>query len=210
MYIPKLFEINDEEMMFDVIEQYSFATVISRHEGVPFATHLPLVLDREKRMLYGHFARPNHQWKDIEQQKVLVIFQGPHCYVSPSWYETREAVPTWNYVTVHVYGEIQVIQDEQEMAETLFSMVKQYENPESSYDVNDLDPHYISGMQKGIVGFKLAVTSMEGKAKLSQNHPLKRQQMVMEKLSKQPGENERRIAELMKENLKQASTNRQE
>ncbi len=210
MYIPKPFEINDEEMMFDVIEQYSFATVISQHEGVPFATHLPLVLDREKRMLYGHFARPNHQWKDIEQQKVLVIFQGPHCYVSPSWYETREAVPTWNYVTVHVYGEIQFIQDEQEMAETLFSMVKQYEDPESSYDVNDLDPHYISGMQKGIVGFKLAVTSMEGKAKLSQNHPLKRQQMVMEKLSKQPGENERRIAELMKENLKQASTNRQE
>ncbi|MCQ6265160.1 FMN-binding negative transcriptional regulator [Fictibacillus sp. WQ 8-8] len=210
MYIPKPFEINDEEMMFDVIEQYSFATVISQHEGVPFATHLPLVLDREKRMLYGHFARPNHQWKDIEQQKVLVIFQGPHCYVSPSWYETREAVPTWNYVTVHVYGEIQFIQDEQEMAETLFSMVKQYEDPESSYDVNDLDPHYISGMQKGIVGFKLAVTSMEGKAKLSQNHPLKRQQMVMEKLSKQPGENERRIAKLMKENLKQASTNRQE
>ncbi|MCK6256372.1 FMN-binding negative transcriptional regulator [Fictibacillus sp. KIGAM418] len=210
MYIPKPFEINDGEMMFDVIEQYSFATVISQHEGVPFATHLPLVLDREKRMLYGHFARPNHQWKDIEQQKVLVIFQGPHCYVSPSWYETREAVPTWNYVTVHVYGEIQVIQDEQEMAETLFSMVKQYEDPESSYDVNDLDPHYISGMQKGIVGFKLAVTSMEGKAKLSQNHPLKRQQMVMEKLSKQPGENERRIAELMKENLKQASINRQE
>ncbi|WP_062239537.1 FMN-binding negative transcriptional regulator [Fictibacillus sp. FJAT-27399] len=210
MYIPKPFEINDEEMMFDVIEQYSFATVISQHEGVPFATHLPLVLDREERMLYGHFARPNHQWKDIEQQKVLVIFQGPHCYVSPSWYETREAVPTWNYVTVHVYGEIQFIQDEQEMAETLFSMVKQYEDPESSYDINDLDPHYISGMQKGIVGFKLAVTSMEGKAKLSQNHPLKRQQMVMEKLSKQPGENERRIAELMKENLKQASTNRQE
>ncbi|UZJ77734.1 FMN-binding negative transcriptional regulator [Fictibacillus sp. KU28468] len=210
MYIPKPFEINDEEMMFDVIEQYSFATVISQHEGVPFATHLPLVLDREKRMLYGHFARPNHQWKDIEQQKVLVIFQGPHCYVSPSWYETREAVPTWNYVTVHVYGEIQFIQDEQEMAETLFSMVKQYEDPESSYDVNDLDPHYISGMQKGIVGFKLAVTSMEGKAKLSQNHPLKRQQMVMENLNKQPGENERRIAELMNENLKQASTNRQE
>ncbi|SFE79281.1 negative transcriptional regulator, PaiB family [Bacillus sp. OV194] len=210
MYIPKPFEINDEEMMFDVIEQYSFATVISQHEGAPFATHLPLVLDREKRMLYGHFARPNHQWKDIEQQKVLVIFQGPHGYVSPSWYETREAVPTWNYVTVHVYGEIQVIQDEQEMAETLFSMVKQYEDPESSYDVNDLDPHYISGMQKGIVGFRLAVTSMEGKAKLSQNHPLIRQQMVMEKLSKQPGENERRIAELMKENLKQASTNRQE
>ena len=81
------------------------------------------MLNKENSYLYGHFARPNPQWKDIENQKVLAVFQGPHCYISPSWYETNRAVPTWNYVTVHVYGEVELLEDEQELMDSLHDLV---------------------------------------------------------------------------------------
>ncbi|MDP4108035.1 MAG: FMN-binding negative transcriptional regulator, partial [Bacillota bacterium] len=106
MYIPEYFKINDKEIIYEVIEKNSFATLFSQHNGEPCATHLPLTLNRENDLLYGHFALQNEQWKDIESQKVLVTFQGPHCYISPSWYETNKAVPTWNYVAIHVYGHL--------------------------------------------------------------------------------------------------------
>lgn len=89
MYIPKYFAIQDEKMKYKIIEQNSFATLFSQHNGEPYATHLPLLLNRETLTLHGHFARPNEQWKDIGTQQVLAIFQGPHSYISPSWYETK-------------------------------------------------------------------------------------------------------------------------
>ena len=109
MYIPKHFTIKDEETKYEMIEQNSFATLFSQHNGAPYATHLPLLLNRETLTLSGHFARPNEQWKDSGNQQVLAIFQGPHSYISPSWYETNKAVPTWNYVAVHVYGELEIV-----------------------------------------------------------------------------------------------------
>ncbi|GAA0596602.1 hypothetical protein GCM10009001_10930 [Virgibacillus siamensis] len=80
MYIPKHFEIKDKAVIYKIIDENSFATLFSQHQGHPYATHLPLVLDNEKRYLYGHFAKPNNQWKDIDGQEVLATFQGPHCY----------------------------------------------------------------------------------------------------------------------------------
>ena len=93
MYIPKYFKIEEEEVIYDFIDKYGFATLFSQHEGEPYATHLPLMLNESENALYGHFARPNQQWKDVENQQVLAVFQGPHCYISPSWYETDKAVP---------------------------------------------------------------------------------------------------------------------
>lgn len=115
MFIPAPFKLNESEA-YDVIRENGFATLFSLHEGMPFATHLPLLVNADKSCLYGHFALQNPQWKDIIGQSVLAVFHGPHCYISPSWYETNKAVPTWNYITVHVYGEVELLEDEKELA----------------------------------------------------------------------------------------------
>lgn len=201
MYIPRDFKISDEVKMFEIMEKNSFATVFSQHNGEPFATHLPLTLDKEEGCLFGHFARPNNQWKDIENQKVLVIFQGPHSYISPSWYETDKAVPTWNYVAVHVYGQMELVHDDQALYDSLRELVDKYEQPDSSYSLNKVNPDYIKGMSKGIVGFKIKITRMEGKAKLSQNHPVERQELVINQLEKAMQDNQKQMAELMRNNL---------
>ncbi|WP_144499303.1 FMN-binding negative transcriptional regulator [Bacillus sp. FDAARGOS_235] len=198
MYIPKYFAIQDEEMKYETIEQNSFATLFSQHNGEPYATHLPLLLNRETLTLYGHFARPNAQWKDSENQQVLAIFQGPHSYISPSWYETNKAVPTWNYVAVHVYGELEVVEDKQELLNSLQDLVHKYEDPQSTYSLDDVDPDYMAGLSKGIVGFKIKISKIEGKAKLSQNHSIERRNLVVEKLEKVGSEGSKRIAELMR------------
>ena len=201
MYIPKHFTINNEEDIYEFIEKNSFATLFSQHDGEPYATHLPLLLNKEEGFLYGHFARPNEQWKDIVNQKVLVIFQGPHCYISPSWYETNQAVPTWNYVAIHVYGQLEFVEDEQEVFESLSDMVNKYENPDSSYHLENVDENFIKGMSKGIVGFKININKIEGKAKLSQNHPAARQELIIEQLESSDDQNNVRIAQLMKRNI---------
>ncbi|EKS8370817.1 FMN-binding negative transcriptional regulator [Bacillus thuringiensis] len=198
MYIPKYFAIQDEEMKYEIMEQNSFATLFSQHNGEPYATHLPLLLNRETLTLYGHFARPNEQWKDIGTQQVLAIFQGPHSYISPSWYETNNAVPTWNYVAVHVYGELEIVEDEKTLVDSLQDLVNKYEDPESTYSLNDVDPNYMGGLSKGIVGFKIKINKIEGKAKLSQNHSVERRNLVVEKLEKVGSEGSKRIAELMR------------
>lgn len=202
MYIPSDFRVEDETMTYGIIKEHSFATLISGHDGIPFATHLPLILNKENTYLYGHFARPNPQWKDIKNQTVLAIFHGPHCYISPSWYETKQAVPTWNYVTVHVYGEVEFLEGENELMDFLDQMVLKYEATDSSYKLQDVDADLLSGMNKGVQGFKIKIKKIEGKAKLSQNHSLQRQELVINQLEKIVNTDEQQIASLMKANLK--------
>ncbi|EJP86823.1 FMN-binding negative transcriptional regulator [Bacillus paranthracis] len=202
MYVPSDFKVKDEATAYDIIKEHSFATLISGHDGIPFATHLPLMLNKENAYLYGHFARSNPQWKDIQNQTVLAIFHGPHCYISPSWYETNQAVPTWNYVTVHVYGEVELLQDENELMDSLHQMVLKYEATDSSYRLQDVEADLLSGMNKGVQGFKIKISKIEGKAKLSQNHSFQRQELVINQLEKIANTDEQQIASLMKANFK--------
>lgn len=201
MYIPKHFQLND--VIYDFIKEYSFATLFSQHNGEPYATHLPLTLNKGENALYGHFARPNEQWRDIGNQQVLVVFQGPHCFISPSWYETSMAVPTWNYVSIHIYGRLEVIENQKIIFDSLNDMVNKYEKPDSSYNLNEIDSRFIEGMTKGIVAFKINITKIEAKAKLSQNHPVERQQLVIKQLENSSEQNNLQIASLMKKNLKE-------
>ncbi|PJW15240.1 transcriptional regulator [Geobacillus sp. Manikaran-105] len=198
MYIPKDFAINDVDVAYQVIKENSFATLVSVHQRELFATHLPLLLNREKTCLYGHFARSNPQWNDIQHQTVLAIFHGPHCYISPSWYETNQAVPTWNYVAVHVYGNVELIDDEEEIMQSLHDMVEKYEAPGSRYQLSEVDAKLLSKMRSGIQAFKIHIERIEGKAKLSQNHSVHRQERIIKQLEQMPFENEKRIAFLMK------------
>lgn len=202
MYIPAHFKIKDETLAFDIMKEHSFATLFSQHNGMPFATHLPLILNKENSYLYGHFARPNPQWKDIKNQTVLAIFHGPHCYISPSWYETNKAVPTWNYVTVHVYGEVELLEDEYELMSSLHDMVLKYEAPDSSYSLRDVDAEFLAGMNKRVQGFKIKINKIEGKAKLSQNHPSQRQELIVNQLEQISNTDEQQISLLMKANPK--------
>ncbi|MDN3954968.1 FMN-binding negative transcriptional regulator [Sporolactobacillus laevolacticus] len=204
MYIPKHFQIDDEDAIYEVIKENGFATLFSQHLGSPCATHIPLTLDKENKYLYGHFARPNEQWQDIEKQEVLAVFHGPHCYISPSWYETGRAVPTWNYVAVHVYGYVEIL-DGEELMGALRDLVLKYENQKSSYQYDQIDPQFIKGMTRGLVGFKIKIDKIEAKAKLSQNHSVERLERVIQQLEQSQSEDSRKIAHLMKENLRNKS-----
>ncbi|MCK2004245.1 FMN-binding negative transcriptional regulator [[Brevibacterium] frigoritolerans] len=201
MYIPKHFQLKDEEIIYDFIEKYSFATLFSQHNGEPYATHLPLTLNKGENALYGHFARPNEQWRDIENQQVLAVFQGPHSYISPSWYETTMAVPTWNYVSIHLSGKMEIVNDQKVIFDSLNDMVNKYENPGSPYNLIDVDSRFIEGMSKGIVAFKIKITKIEAKAKLSQNHPVERQELIIKNLDNTSQQDNIQIASLMKKNL---------
>ena len=201
MYIPKHFNIDDEEVIYDFIKKHGFATLFSHHKGEPCATHLPLMLNKSENALYGHFARANGQWKDIEKEQVLAVFQGPHCYISPTWYETTKAVPTWNYVSIHLYGKVEIIEDRKVIFDSLNDLVTKYETPDSTYNLNDIEPSFIEGMSKGIVAFKIKITKVEAKAKISQNHSEERQKLIIKHLEKTSQQDNIQIASLMKENL---------
>lgn len=200
MYIPKQYQLTDEQKIHQFIKEYSFATVFSIHQGVPEATHLPLYLSEDGKFLYGHFARANTQWKDILDQQVLAVFNGPHSYISSSWYETKDSVPTWNYVSVHVKGLIEMMEDEEEIRRSLHHLIEKYETPNSSYDVNDVDSKYMTGLLKGIVPFKLRISTIEAVAKLSQGHSKERQKLVIDELLKRNDGFDEDIAKLMMEN----------
>lgn len=178
MYLPKHFRIDDEETIRAIMREHGFAILVSRHRDELFATHVPLALSEDGRMLSGHLAKANPQWHDLEGQRVLVIFQGPHTYITPAWYETERAVPTWSYVTVHAYGKASLIDDPETLRRSLRELVQTYEPASSPYRYEALPEDYLEGMTRGVVGITVRIDRLEAKAKISQNHPLERQRRV--------------------------------
>ena len=173
MYIPKAFREDDINTLHKLMREYGFATLITQHEGVPFATHLPFILHPQPGpygTLLAHMERANPQWHDfVDEQEVLVIFQGPHAYVSPSWYEVELSVPTWNYAVVHAYGIPRLIEDQVKLYNLLKSLIHTHEaHFEKPWPFN-LPDDYLQKMMHGIVGFEIEIARLEGKFKLSQN-----------------------------------------
>lgn len=199
MYIPSSFQVSDAAEIHALMRTHSFATLVTQGEGGMTATHLPLLLDTEAGphgTLLGHMARANPQWRKIEGE-VLAIFPGPHAYISPTWYETPGTVPTWNYVAVHAYGPLQLIEDKDSLHDILTRTTAVYEQgmPKPwSYGIADPD---IDKMLKAIVGFRIEIHRLEGKAKLNQNHPEERRLKVIRALEAQDGEDSKSIAKLM-------------
>jgi transcriptional regulator len=130
------------------------------------------------------------------------VFHGPHSYISSSWYETNKSVPTWNYVTVHVYGTIELMDDTKELLDALYDLIMKYEEKDSPYRIDDSNHELIEGLMNGIVGFKLKINKTEGKWKLSQNHSKEQQERVINALEKISNDHTQEIAKLMKDNLK--------
>jgi transcriptional regulator len=204
MYLPEQFREDDLPTLHALMRDYSFATVVTQHEGMPFASHLPLMLAADEGpygTLVGHMARANPQWRDFDaSQDVLVIFQGPHAYVSPSWYgEDPANVPTWNYAAVHAYGSPRLITDDDACRALLDSLVRTHEAPFTTpwrLQMPEAERHK---KMQGIVTFAIRITRLEGKLKLSQNRSLADQQRVAATLQQSADPVSRDVGTLMQQ-----------
>jgi transcriptional regulator len=200
MYIPTAFAEPDPTKLHDFIEQNSFGLLVSQVEGLPFATHLPFLLERTTGphgTLVGHMARANPQWREAGGQTALAIFSGPHAYISPTWYEAEQVVPTWNYIAVHAYGRVQIVEDEGALLDIVKRSVRVYEQAMPRPWSFDPSSTFVKRMVTQIVGFCIEVQKIEGKWKLNQNHPVERRQKVVRVLQQQGGENAQAIANVM-------------
>lgn len=207
MYTPKLFEQTNRSVLFDFIQQHSFGMLASVLDGAPFVTHLPLLLDRSggaDGSLIGHMARANPQWQQAEGQTVLAVFSGPHAYISPAWYEAQNVVPTWNYVAVHAYGTFRAIHEPERMLEIVQEYVDFFEASMPQPWTFDGETEFAKKLVQGIVGFRIEITRLEGKWKLSQNQPVERREKVMQELKRSGNEDANATAELM-EKLRSAT-----
>jgi transcriptional regulator len=187
MYIPKHFEETDKSKLLEFMRSNSFVTLVSILNGVPFASHIPLVIETngDDLKLVGHVAKSNEQWKAFGTSETLAIFTGPHAYVSPTLYETKQSVPTWNYIAVHAYGVPNVIEfSERETLERMMDDIIDTYDASYKEQWHSLSDAYRTSMMKGIVAFEMTVTKLEGKYKLSQNRSETDQHNVAEALSK--------------------------
>lgn len=203
MYIPNANRVDEQPELLAFMRAYSFATVISLVEGAPFATHLPLTITDpdDTIVLHGHFARANPQWQELAtQQEVLVIFQGPHAYISPQHYAKWESVPTWNYIAVHAYGSAQLITDEAGKLASLAGLIAATE-PGHQQQWDSQSEKFRHGLLNGIVAFEIAVTRLEGKYKLSQNRPADDQARVATALASDADSTVQAVGDAMKELL---------
>jgi transcriptional regulator len=201
MYVPKVFAVEDLTRLHDFMEQFNFATMVTGREGELTASHIPFVLDRGVE-LYGvlraHIAIRNPQLKDLQSgSPALVIFQGPHSYVSPSWYANPENVPTWNYTVVHASG-VPKIGDRAAMVALLKGLVAQHEKPlEPPWDF-DPNAEWIQKLLHEIVAFEIKIDKLEGKFKLNQNRKPADRAGVMETLSNSDDPLQRAVARMMR------------
>jgi transcriptional regulator len=198
MYAPPYTKNQNEEEIKAFIRQNGFGILISQVEGKPWATHIPMMLNEEGTKISGHVARGNKQWKDFTSTPdVLAIFSGPHTYVSSSWYD-HENVPTWNYIAVHVSGEIKII-DGEELLESLKHLTNKYEKFSAKpITVEAMSPGYLKKELLGIVGFEITITKIEAAYKLSQNRDKENYQRVVAALEDRKDKGSLEIAEEMK------------
>lgn len=174
MYTPAHFQIDDRDTLNAFMRRYSFATIVSHDGKIPHATHMPVLLNPTQGShgcLLSHMARANPQWRHFTGAEVLVIFTGPHAYISPAWYVTQPAVPTWNYTAVHAYGTPRLVADHDRFAQMLHDLVEFYEAERPNRWHGTLPAEFRDGLMKGIVGIEIEITRLEGKFKLSQNRP---------------------------------------
>lgn len=195
--------MDDENEIYDFIRQNSFAILVSSDKDKLNATHIPLLLrqnESDKGVLYGHTAKANYQMNDISEN-VLAIFPGAHKYISSSWYESDQSVPTWSYLSVHVYGRIKILEDRESKIRIVKETVEYFEGKDSTYKLENLEEKYFGNLLNGITAFKIEISEIEGKKKISQNHSEERQNLVINQLENMQDTDSKLIADKMKELL---------
>ena len=198
MYIPKSFAESDAETLYAFIRDHNFGTLVTQQAGELSATPLPFLIDSERGVLQGHMARANPHWKTFAHTgQALVIFQGPHAYISPTWYIDQPSVPTWNYSTVQIYGTPRLISDEAAIHDMLAALVSHHEQGRDPEWEMTLPADYLRTMLQAIVAFEITIERIDGKFKLSQNRADADQQNVIEHLAHSVSATEQDTARLM-------------
>jgi len=202
MYIPPRFKLKDEAQIRAYIRQYPFATLITAANNYPIATHLPFILEQEGEQWYllSHMAKANPQWKLLEESQPLVVFQEPHAYISPTYYEKEENVPTWNYIAVHVYGTVEMLLEKEQAVEVLEKTIAIFEkNFQQQWE--NLEGGYKKRLLNGMVAFRIKIQNFEAKEKLSQNKTVQERQTISKGLLDTSDSSAQQLGEIMKNKL---------
>lgn len=202
MYIPSYFKMDDPEAIERVVRENGFATLITASPHGLKATHIPLLFTPSpgQGVIAGHMARGNdHLLALAGDAESLAIFQGPDAYISPEWYETTPAVPTWNFAIVHMRGPMELIDDVEWLSDHVDQMVKFHESRTLDHPPSSPDPELKASLIGGIVGFQMKVTSIEAKFKLNQNRSDADRLAVADTLEASGNQTDAEVAALMRE-----------
>ncbi len=204
VYIPKLYRKEDRATILEFLKRNDFAALVTHDGEKPIATHLLVeaVEQNGNLTIYGHMARANPQWRTFGDREVLLIFQGPHTYISATWYD-HVNVPTWDYMIVHAYGKIREVQGD-ELHGLLSRLVVTHE-AETTYRMETLPPDFVEKEIRGVVGFAVDVTRLEAAYKMSQNRNDADYSNVIRQLEQREDDSSRQIARAMRAERKQAS-----
>ncbi len=211
MYTPKRFKGKDGQHAIEFMKRFNFGVLISVEDEKPIGTHLPFLIGEYEGELVitGHMAAANSQLNTLADQEALIIFSEPHAYVSPSFYSTQENVPTWNYLSVHAYGKVQILNSYEDKIEVLEQSMASFES-EYLKQWKELGQAYKTRLAKGMVAFKIQVTELQYKEKLSQNRKEEERKRIIDAFSKSSDENERIVSGFMAENEVLRSNSNQE
>ena len=198
MYVPSAFRIEDPALIREIVREHAFAALVTTIGEEPWATHLPILLEEEngRDVLVGHVAKANPQSKAFDR-RALVIFEGPHAYITPNWYGHHPSAPTWNYVAVHAYGQPEIVEDWEASADYLRHLVRTFDPHLEETHPEDLAPDYLKTMHGGFVAFRMPVDRWDAKAKLSQNKPESDRLAVKAECERSPDPAIRAIAKYM-------------
>jgi len=204
MHIPKYNQEKDWQQISAFIQQNSFGILVNVSSGLPLATHIPIELDEKPdgtAVLRGHVAKQNPQWEAFTNGTALAIFTDPHAYISSSWYE-KEKIPTWNYIAIHVYGQLRLLSEE-ELLDSLSKLMHRYEAASAKpVSINDIPEKELHNNLKAIVGFEMNISDVQARFKLSQNRNAHDYESVITHLKEREDEGSRRIAEEMEKRRK--------
>jgi transcriptional regulator len=202
MYSPTYNRVEDRAELVAFMRANSFAVLVTGTGGTLHASHLPVrILEKNKEIVLDmHMARNNPQWKEFFDDEVMVVFAGPHAYVSPRWYEDQERVPTWNYAAVHAYGVPALVSDKPEKYQSQRRLVADTD-PQWLPKFDALRREYTDMMLDGIVNFEIPVTRLETRWKLSQNRGRREMELIAGQLEKSDDSVERALAALTRKHL---------
>jgi transcriptional regulator len=202
MYSPPYNQLEKRAELLEFLRANSFALLVTGTGGTLHGSHLPvMVLEREGDLVLDmHMAKSNPQWKEFFDDEVMVVFSGPHAYVSPRWYEDKERVPTWNYAAVHAYGAPKLVLDRQAKHASQRRLVAAMD-AQWLPKFDALREDYVTSMLDGIVNFEIALTRIETRWKLSQNRGRREQELIAAELEKSSDSTERALATLTRKHL---------
>jgi transcriptional regulator len=202
MYSPPYNRIESRAEVVDFMRRNNFPLLVTATAGVPHGSHLPATIREagEGLVIDMHMAKNNPQWKEFFDDEVMVVFTGPHAYISPRWYEETERVPTWNYTAVHAYGVPRVIEDRQAKHAAQRALVETMD-PQWLPKFDALRPQYVAQMLDGIVNFEVAVARLETRWKLSQNRSRREMELIAAQLERSADSGERALAEITRKHF---------